>query len=135
MELRWRTFPWILPLLGWCLKAVRCTEEKKEGKKCDKILYTDRNRQKEEGLTDCPDNEAYFWVVFAAFIGGLVVSYVVLQFIIKCSQIGAPKAKKKNDKKKEEKKPKEEKKEKSTKEEATTSSTGANGGVPVVSKA
>ena len=59
-------------------------------------------------------------------MGGLVVSYVVLQFIIKCSQLSAPKAKKKDEKKKEEK-PKEEKKEK-TKEEATTS-TGANGGV------
>merc|ERR1712176_305373 len=101
-------------------------EEEPEGKPCYNISYTDPKKQKEEGLVGCPDNQAYFFVVAAAFIGGLVVSYVVLQFIIKCSQIGAPKAKKKaDDKKKEEKKPKEEKK------DEATSSTGANGGVAV----
>ena len=116
-------------ILGWCLTAVRSEgkEEEKKGKECNNISYTDPKRQEEENLINCPDNQAYFFVVAAAFIGGLVVSYVVLQFIIKCSQIGAPAAKKKGeDKKKEEKNPKE-KKEK-TKEEAT-SSTGANGGV------
>lgn len=124
---RWRICQ-TLTIACWCLTAVRSEEEKEKGKECNNISYTDPNRQKDENLIDCPDNQAYFLVVAAAFIGGLVVSYVVLQFIIKCSQIGAPAAKKKGaDKKKEEKKPKEEKKEK-TKEEAT-SSTGANGGV------
>ena len=99
--------------------------------KCADITFTDQKKQEELGYSNCPDNQAFFLIVAAAFIGGLVVSYVVLQFIIRCSQIGAPKAKKgKDDKKKEEKKPKEEKKEK-VKEELATTSAGANGGVAV----
>jgi len=130
---RWRGLYQTLAILGWCLTTVRSEEkeaEKEAPKECNNISYTDQKRQQEENLTDCPDNQAFFFVVAAAFVGGLVVSYVVLQFIIKCSQIGAPKAKAKgkaDDKKKEEKKPKEEAKEKT--KEVATSSTGANGGV------
>ena len=120
------------------LTAVRSEEETNKTaeeierlKKCADITFTDQKKQEELGYTNCPDNQAFFFIVAAAFIGGLVVSYVVLQFIIRCSQIGAPKAKKgKDDKKKEEKKPKEEKKEK-VKEESATTSAGANGGVAV----
>lgn len=123
---RWRGFYQTLVILGWYLTVVRSEDQRDEEGNCTNIVYTDPNKQKEANLVGCPDNQAYFFVVAAAFVGGLVVSYVVLQFIIKCSQLSAPKAKKKDEKKKEEK-PKEEKKEK-TKEEATTS-TGANGGV------
>lgn len=133
MGVRWRRLYQALSFFGWCLTVIRSEEKTEEdkGTACTGIRFTDQKKQQEQGLVDCPDNQAYFLIVAAAFIGGLVVSYVVLQFIIRCSQIGAPKAKKgKDDKKKQEKKPKEEKKEKA-KEELATSSAGANGGVAV----
>lgn len=111
--------------LGWCLPTVRSSDSTDETKSnCDNITHTDPKRQKEDGLVGCPDNQSYFLIVSAAFIGGLVVSYIVLKFIIRCSQIGVPKkgAKKKEEKKKEGGAAKK-------KEPAAATSSGTNGGL------
>ena len=110
---------------------MRSDEDASKEKDCKSVGYTDTAKQKENGFVNCPDNSLYFLIVAAAFVGGLVISYIILQLIIKCSQFGAPKkGDKKGDKKKDtEKKAQEQKKQETKGGEKGEAATGSNGGI------
>lgn len=114
--------------LGWYQLVHSDETSKKEGVDCKEVGYTDQAKQREEGYVNCPDNFKYFLIVAGAFVAGLVVSYVILQLIIKCSQYGTPQ---KNGKKKEsEKKAQEKKKEEGAKKDGLVAEKAASDQVP-----